>query len=115
MAASTATTTETLREASTLLREFNEKSDVALETLQPLMQQYVALLRTLRTEVVQLHGRAAGCVQRAKAIAARERVDVGALRLGLHGEELDREEKDEEAQFKKEQAEQQRQAEQAQQ
>lgn len=82
-----------VREAAARLQEFNEKSDVAIETIQPLAQQYVALLRALQTEVVQLNARAANCTRRAKNLAAACGVDVSHLKLGQHDEELEREEK----------------------
>ena len=92
MSKESATTEEQLRRATAQLREFNERSDVALETVQPLLQQYVALLRTLQTEVVQLNSRAMRCVDRARSIAQGEGVDISALKLGQHDEELVREE-----------------------
>lgn len=82
-----------LIDASNTLQQFNEKSDLLTETIQPLLVEYCELLKTLRTEVVKVNMRASNCVEKAKLLADKERVDLKVLRLGTHQEELDLEEK----------------------
>lgn len=79
--------------AAAVLDDFNEKCDAALSATQPLMTEYVALLRTLRAEVASVSSRAAACLARAKAVAARGGVDISKLPLGEHQAALDDEER----------------------
>jgi len=85
--------TQQLTEAAQALHDFNERSDVLIETMQPLIAEYCTVLKSLRQEVVRVNLRAVNCVERAKKLAEKEGVDLSNLKLGQHQEELEREEK----------------------
>ena len=90
---STTSSHQQLIEAAHALHDFNERSDVLIETMQPLLAEYCEVLKALRQEVVRVNMRAMNCVDRAKRLAEKEGVDLSKLKLGQHQEELDREEK----------------------
>lgn len=90
---SSSSTTILLQDATSALTQFNSKSDVAMQSLQPIMVEYLEVLKALRQEVVSVNIRAAKCVERSKHIAEKEKIDLKTLKLGQHQELLEEEEK----------------------